>query len=94
VDIALLPAMSEHSKTIARLGREGEQERGELAGDLAVVRALIATWGRRAAPWAAAVALAAAAAGAGLAVSALVRRAARNRHRSLFARVVRSIRRT
>lgn len=86
--------MSKHAKTIARLDREGKQERGELAGDLAVVRARIETLRRRAAPWATAVALAAAAAGAGLAVSALVRRAARYRHRSLFARVVRSIRRT
>lgn len=86
--------MSEHSKTIARLDREGEQERGELAGDLAVVRSRIETWRRRAAPWAAAVALAAAAAGAGLAVSALVRRAARSRPQSLLARVARSVRRT
>jgi membrane protein len=86
--------MSEHSKTIARLDREGEHERGELAGDLAVVRSRIETWRRRAAPWAAAVVLAAAAAGAGLAVSALVRRATRSRPQSLLARVARSVRRT
>ena len=40
-----------HSDRISKLSREGEEERLELAQDLASVRAKADSWKRRAGPW-------------------------------------------
>ncbi|MEP6767340.1 MAG: YihY/virulence factor BrkB family protein [Acidobacteriota bacterium] len=84
--------MSDEAKRITRLDREAEEERAEVASDLAAVRARVEIWKGRGGIWLQIAAVAAAAAGVGLAVSAAVRRIRRNRVESSAARWGRSIR--
>ncbi|MDQ2870067.1 MAG: YihY/virulence factor BrkB family protein [Acidobacteriota bacterium] len=84
--------MSDEAKRITRLDREAEEERAEVASDLAAVRARVEIWKRRGGIWLQIAAVAAAAAGAGLAVSAAVRRIRRNRVESAASRWGRSFR--
>ncbi len=84
--------MGDEAKRITRLDKDAEEDRAEIARDLAVVRARVEIWKRRGGIWLQMAAVAAAAAGAGLAVTAAVRRMRRNRVESAASRWGRSLR--